>query len=215
MIKKIIIIGASGIGKEVLMTLYDCNKNLKKFEILGFVDDDQKLWNKTINEIPVLGGIEWIFKNIEKSFACIIAIGDPLSRQKIVNKLKDKKIEFALLIHPSANISKFSTIGKGCVIQPGVHIMPDTRIGDFVYVNFDSSIAHDTIIENFVTISPGVHINGNTKIGMLTDIGTGTVMKQNIEIGKKCVIGAGTVLINNVPDNSLFVGVPGKLKKKI
>jgi len=40
-------------------------------------------------------------------------------------------------------------------------------------------------------------------------------MKQNIEIGKRCVMGGETVLINNVPDNSLFIGVSGKLKKKI
>ena len=34
-----------------------------------------------------------------------------------------------------------------------------------------------------------------------------------MNIGKWTTIGAGTVLINNVPDNSLVVGNPGKIKK--
>jgi len=214
MTKKIIIIGASGLGKEVLMTLHDYNTS-KEFEILGFVDDNMNLWNKSIHDIPVLGGIDWILENAEKKIEYVIAIGVPKIRQKIVKKLENKKIKFISLIHPSTIISKSSKIGKGCVIQPGVIIMPDVKIGDFVYVNINSCIGHDSIISDFVTVNPGVHINGNTKIEMLSDIGTGVAMKQNIKIGKNCVIGAGTVLISDVPDNSLFVGVPGKLKKKI
>jgi serine acetyltransferase len=39
-------------------------------------------------------------------------------------------------------------------------------------------------------------------------------MKDEIKIGNKSVIGAGTVLIKDVPESSLVVGNPGKIKKK-
>jgi len=40
-------------------------------------------------------------------------------------------------------------------------------------------------------------------------------MNQNIRIGKWSIIGSGTILIEDVPEYSLYVGVPGKLKKRI
>ena len=47
------------------------------------------------------------------------------------------------------------------------------------------------------------------------NVGSGTVMKQGIEIKEWSIIGAGTVLITDVEKNSLYAGVPGKLKKKL
>ena len=40
-------------------------------------------------------------------------------------------------------------------------------------------------------------------------------MKQGVKIGSNSIIGAGSVLINDVPDKSLYVGVPAKLKKQL
>jgi FlaA1/EpsC-like NDP-sugar epimerase len=45
---KIVIVGSGGFGREVLWTLRDCNKKLKKYEILGFIDDDKLLKGKNI-----------------------------------------------------------------------------------------------------------------------------------------------------------------------
>lgn len=36
-----------------------------------------------------------------------------------------------------------------------------------------------------------------------------------VTIGSGCVIGAGSVVTQNIPDNSLVVGVPGKVISKI
>ena len=40
-------------------------------------------------------------------------------------------------------------------------------------------------------------------------------MKQEVEIGKESVIGAGSVVLKNVPEKSLYAGVPAKLKRNI
>ena len=211
---KIVIVGAGGFGREVLWTLRDCNKVLKKYNILGFIDDDKELKNENICGIPILGGLEW-FSDQTEDIYCAVATGDPKIRKSIVDKLKKNNVKFPTIVHPSVINSEYVKFGRGSIIQAGCILSTNIEIKEFVHINMDSTIAHDCIIEDFVTISPGVHINGNISIGENTYIGTGTVTKEKITIGKYSVVGAGTVLIDDVQDFSLYVGIPGKFKKKI
>jgi len=213
MITKIVIIGASGFGREVLWTIKDCNKQSKKYEILGFIDDNESLWGKVIDTYPVLGGLEWFSTADKENIECVIGISDVKIREKIAEKLTRQKIIFNTVIHPSVIYSESVSIGKGSIIQAGSILTIDIHIGDHVHVNIDSTIGHDSIIGNFVTINPGVNINGNTTVGNNTFIGTGTVMNQKLKIGNNSVIGAGTVLLEDVPSFSMYAGVPGKIKK--
>src|SRR3989338_2649796 len=116
---KIVIIGASGFGREVLWTLRDCNKKSKKYDILGFVDDNKSLWGTIIDEIPVLGGLGWLSTKIAKKTQCIVAIGETRMRKDVVKKLEKKNAIFATIIHPSVIHSRFVHIGKGTIIQAG------------------------------------------------------------------------------------------------
>ena len=212
---KIVIVGASGFGREALWTIQDCNKIQKKYQIMGFIDDDKSLWGKNIHGIHVLGGLEWFSNANSSGIQCVVAIGEPTIREKIVIELEKQNVLFATIIHPSVIYSDSVQIGTGCIIQAGSIITVDIKIGNHVHINIDSTIGHDTIIEDFVTVNPGVHINGNTLIERGVFIGTGTAMKQKIKIGRGSVIAAGTVVINDLPEFSLCMGVPGKLKTKI
>jgi len=210
---RIIIFGTGGFGREVLTTLNDCNKVSKKYKVVGFVDDDKSLWGKKIENLPVLGGINWFSKKEAKNVQCVVTISDCGVRQKIVNKLEKFGVKFATIIHPTVIYSKSVTIDEGTIIQAGCIFTITTRIGKHVHINIDSTIGHDCEIGDYVTINPGSHINGNNIIEIGAFVGTGTVTKQDIHIGKWSVVGAGTVLINDVQNKSTYVGVPGKLKK--
>ena len=59
-IKKIIIIGASDFGREVLWTINDCNAVTKQFDVLGFVDDNEDLKNSSVKNVPILGNMQWL-----------------------------------------------------------------------------------------------------------------------------------------------------------
>mgnify|MGYP000022805364 FL=1 len=215
MLTKIVIIGASGFGREVLWTLHDCNEKLKRYEILGFIDEDELLNGKSVNGFPILGGLDWFLTKDAKDVECVIAISDPKTRKNILNKLEKQKVSFATIIHPSVIHSDFVQIGKGTIIQAGCIITVNVKIGNYVHININSTIGHDSILQDFVTINPGVIVNGNSVIHTGVNVGTGTIMKQMIIIGKWSIIGAGTVLIENVPELSMFLGVPGKLKKEL
>lgn len=80
-----------------------------------------------------------------------------------------------------------------------------------------------TVIEDNVTISYGcyfashgygqVHTNILIKegayIGMRCNILSG---REGVTIGKKVVVGAGSLVNKNIPDNSIALGVPIKIK---
>jgi len=212
---KIVIYGSKGQGKDFLWSVKDCNKIEKKYEILGFIDDDKPKKNKIICGLPVLGDINWFTPKKVKEVQCIVAIADSKTRKKIVEKLEKRRVSFPNIIHPSVIFSNFKKIGKGVVIQAGCIFAAETSLGNHVHIQIDCTIGHDSVLNDYVTINPGVHISGNNKIGTGAQIGTGTVTKQGIKIGKWSITGAGTVLINDTLGNSVYVGVPGKLKKKI
>jgi len=212
---KIMIVGAGGFGREVLWTLHDCNKKSKKYEILGFIDDNKSLWKKHVNNFPVMGGIDWFLTKNPKDVHCIVAIGDTRIRQNVVKKLEEGNTIFETIVHPSVIFSDSVEIGKGTIIQAGSILTVNIKIGKHTHINIDSTVGHDSIIDDFVTINPGVHVNGNILIETGAFIGSGTAMKEKIRIGKWAIVGAGTALISDVPENSLYVGVPGKLKKKL
>ena len=54
-------------------------------------------------------------------------------------------------------------------------------------------------------------------IGDNSLIGIGAVILNNAKIGKNCIIGAKALITENkeIPDNSLVVGAPGRVVRKL
>jgi len=138
----------------------------------------------------------------------IIAIGDNKTRAELSHKIK---AIFKTLIHPSAVISKESSIGDGTVVYAGVVIQPNTTIGKHVIVNTSASIDHDNYIADFVHVAPKAALTGHVEVGEGSFIGAGAVVIPKIKIGKWCTIGAGSVVIKDIPDNAVVVGNPAKI----
>ena len=67
-----------------------------------------------------------------------------------------------------------------------------------------------------VTIGHGAIIHGCT-IGDDSLVGMGAIVLNGANIGKNCIIGAGALVTSNtiIPDNSLVIGSPGKVKREL
>ena len=67
-----------------------------------------------------------------------------------------------------------------------------------------------------VTVGHLVMLHGCT-IGDNSLIGIGAVILNNVKIGKNCIIGAKSLITENkeIPDNSLVVGSPGRVIRKV
>jgi serine O-acetyltransferase len=103
----------------------------------------------------------------------------------------------------------------------GISIPPETKIGSGFYIGHFGGIVvnrHSVIGKN-CNISHGVTI-GQTKRGphkgfpILGDniyIGAGAKIIGAITIGNNVAIGANCVVTKNIPDNSVVVGIPGRI----
>lgn len=60
--KDIVIIGTGGIGREVAWIIEEINNINSTWNIIGFIDDNSKTWEKEFNGYRVLGGIEALDK---------------------------------------------------------------------------------------------------------------------------------------------------------
>lgn len=93
-------------------------------------------------------------------------------------------------------------IGKGSNIQDNAVVHVDT--GFPVHIGDNVTVGHGAIIH-------GCIIEDNTLIGM------GAIILNGAKIGKNCIIGAGALVTQNtiIPDNSLVVGSPAKVMRKV
>ena len=209
--KSIVIVGAGGFGREVLEIFNDLNKQKKKWNILGFIDNNKAIHGKTINKYRVLGGLDW-FEN-HRDVGCICAIGEPKTKKKVVEMLKKMDVKFYNAIHPSVIMSEFIEFGEGIIICAGTILTVNIKIGNHVIINLNCTIGHDAVIEDYCSLMPTVKINGNNHLYEGVYIGTGAAFIHQVSVGAWSTIGAGAVVINDIPENVVAVGTPAKVIK--
>ncbi|MFP3592581.1 acetyltransferase [Chryseobacterium sp. SIMBA_038] len=206
--RKIAIIGAGGFGREVKMLIDHINQKNNQFEIIGFFDD--KKYETEINGLPYLGGLEKI-NEVDYPLSIAVAIGDPKTKQKIIQNIDNVNIEFPNLIHPSVIIGQDNVrLGKGNIICAGVIITVDIEIEDFVILNLSCTVGHDTKIKEYCSFMPTVNISGEVIINKAVYVGTGAKIINLLEIGENTIIGAGAVVSKSIPANCTAVGIPAK-----
>ena len=195
-LKKLIIIGASGHGKVVADIAVR-----NGYEEIVFLDDNDDV--KGCAGFPVIGKCSLAKKMKEEK---IVAIGNAKVREHIQDEIDN----LATLIHPEAVISRRVQIGEGSVIMAGAVVNSDAVIGKGCIINTGASVDHDCVIEDFVHISVGAHVAGTCKIGKRTWIGAGAVVSNNINVCRDCMIGAGATVVGNIDKTGTYVGTPAR-----
>lgn len=197
--EKIALIGAGGHCKIVI----DLIEELNQYEIIGIYDDNKIDF---FENIKILGNISSLDTTIDNFFICI---GNENVRKNIYTKFN--YLNYPVLIHPSAIISKKAKICDGTLICAGAVIQTGVIINKQCIINTSSTIDHESYIDEFSSVSPNAVICGRVKIGKRTFIGANATIIQCKEIGDDCVIGAGSVIIKNIGNNIKIVGNPGKI----
>ena len=196
MVKRLVILGASGHGK-VIADIAIRNG----YEDIVFLDD-----NETIKEcagFPVVGKTN---EAAQLPGDKIVAIGNSTVRKHIQENLSD----VVTLIHPNAIVSRRVRIGRGSVVMAGAVVNSDVVIGDGCIINTSASVDHDCRIGNYDHISVGAHVAGTCFIGDRTWIGAGATISNNINICNDCFVGAGAVVVKNIEKPGKYIGVPAK-----
>ena len=204
--KDLYIIGAGGFGREVAWLVERINEQNPTWDLKGFIDDNESLWNTKIDDYQVCGGIDYL-KTLDDVY-CVCAIGSARVRQLIINKLTNSKVKFATVIDPSVILSKRVQIGQGSIICAGNIITVDINIGNHVIVNLDCTIGHDCNIHDYVTVYPSVNISGCCEIEEGSELGTGTQIIQGKHITSNVIVGAGAVVVKDIEESGTYVGSP-------
>ena len=209
-----LVVGAKGFAKEILEIIYQLNQ----LENLVFYDDlNNDIADKLYNRFPVLKNTEQAstyFKTLDNRFT--LGIGNPVLRKKMYEKFSKGGGNFVSTISPLAIVGTFDVqIGIGSNVLAGAVLSNGTAIGKGCIVYYNAVIPHDCKIGDFVEISPSVVLLGRCEVGPYSHIGANATILPDLKLGRNVVIGAGSVITKDVPDNSMMVGVPAKLVKKL
>lgn len=208
--EKIAIFGAGGFGREVKFLIDQINEKNNSWTFVGFFDDGIEE-GTFVNGFKVLGGLKDL-NNYKETISVVFAVGNPIIKRKIIQKIDNNLINFPNLIHPNVQIGsdEFVEIGEGCIIAAGTVITVNIKIGNHVILNLLSTVGHDTVINDYASFMPGVNISGEVIIEEGVYVGTGAKIINQVKIGKDTIIGAGAVVSKDIPEKCTAVGVPAK-----
>lgn len=205
--KDLIIVGASGFGREMIKYIDDINAVCPRWKIKGFIDDNPAALEGYLCDYSIIGGIVDWTPHENEEFVCALAF--PEVKKKIIDLLKVKGAKFSTLVHPSAIIHSHCSIGEGCVITPNSVISANASIGNYVSI-LGSSVAHDASVGNYSTLSGKCALNGQVQVGSMAYLGCGVLVAPSKKIGDNAVVGIGSVVISNVKAGTKVFGNPAK-----
>ncbi len=205
--RKLVVVGGGGFAKEIVWLARDCG-----YDVVGVLDDNIQAHAELVANAKIIGGVDdWIkFPDVE----FIIAIGAPRTRKAVYEKMMHLgSPRFATLIHPTAAISSFVSIGEGSIVCAGCIITVDVEIGSHCIFNLNVTIGHDCVISSFTTIAPMVAVSGNVTMELGVEVGTGASIRQGVTLGRGSMLGMGAVLTKSISDCVIFAGNPARRLK--
>jgi bifunctional UDP-N-acetylglucosamine pyrophosphorylase/glucosamine-1-phosphate N-acetyltransferase len=132
------------------------------------------------------------------------------------------------VVYPFVTLEGTTSLGSGCVVEPGVHLV-NVKVGDDVHVK-TGTVAEDAVIESEASVGPYAHLRPGTRLGKHVKVGNFVETKKAVfgegakashlsyigdaEIGTDVNIGAGTITCNydgvnkhkTVLEDGVFIG---------
>lgn len=203
----LVIIGASGLAREVFDLAHICFQGNPNFKVKGFLSDNPS----SIEEMgypPVLGKVDEYDVLEDDYFFC--AIGNVFHRKRTVEIILSKGGKFINLIHPTSILSPSVKLGQGIAIKAYCTIASDVSIGDFCYLQGSVIIGHDVQIGKYCQVNSFSFFAGNVKVGDLCTINAGAKLIQSVVVEDTAKVGMGSVVLNKVKAESTVFGIPAK-----
>jgi bifunctional UDP-N-acetylglucosamine pyrophosphorylase / glucosamine-1-phosphate N-acetyltransferase len=130
------------------------------------------------------------------------------------------------VVEDNVDIGPFAHLRSGAHLAAGVHIGnfgeikdsflgPGTKMGHFSYVGNATIGAKANIGAGTITCNYDGERKHPTVIGDNVFIGSDTMLVAPVKIGERARTGAGSVVTKDVPPDSLAVGVPARVIRKL
>lgn len=130
------------------------------------------------------------------------------------------------LLEDDVDMGPFARLRKGAHLCSGVHmgnfgevkdstLGPGTKMGHFSYIGNATIGPQVNIGAGTITCNYDGEKKHPTEIGESAFIGSDTMLVAPVRIGARARTGAGAVVTKNVPDDTLAVGVPARVIRKL
>jgi sugar O-acyltransferase (sialic acid O-acetyltransferase NeuD family) len=205
----LIILGSG--NPDIIKLIDDINDNKMTYNLLGFLEKDEKLFGNKLMGYEVVGDDD-LLKTEYKNCAVINNIaGSPQLRSQVSNKfiVEYNLKNFPSLIHPSVN-TKYFNYGIGNIIYDNVSLGGDVTIGDFNVIFYGSIVAHQTKIGNFNVIGGNVIIGSRSNISDRVIVSNSATISNKIIICDDAFVGVGSVVIKSILKPKKVFGNPAR-----
>ena len=179
--RKIMIVGAGGMGREAAWTIERINEVSPTWDIIGFADDAPSKQSGSIDGYPLLGSVAAASQN-HPDAAILLAIGDNATRERLYRQLRGS--DFPIVIDPSADVAPTAELRHGVFVGP--------RAG----------VGHDSILGDFAQVCPGATLSGHTVLGEHAFIGSNACTVPGVTVGARAKVAAGTPVFANLADDA-------------
>ncbi|MCI7478359.1 MAG: acetyltransferase [Selenomonadales bacterium] len=200
------IVGAGEFAREIYDMIHGCSLK-DNWNRVYFVDTESDKKNNIVQE-------KKFFEEHSSDTEVIIALGEPLMRDKLRKLYQDKGFKFASVIHPNSVIASNVKISDGVIIFPFVFISSNVKIGENTVIHANAVIENDCKIGADCVINWQSGIGANTFIGQGSFVGPNSVVRDGLDIGDHVIIGMGSVVVKNVKSRTVYVGNPARKIKE-
>jgi sugar O-acyltransferase (sialic acid O-acetyltransferase NeuD family) len=209
-LRPLAIVGAGGLGREVLLLVRQLNEQRPTWHVTGFYDDRTPA-QPGIHGVPYRGTVADL-NAIAEPVHVVIAVGSSRSRQSIAERLNSSQLQFATLVHPSVTLANYQhiTIGAGSIICQGCILTCDITLGQHVLLNLGCTIGHDAVLADFCSLMPHANIGGEAHLETGVYLGTNATVINQVRVGAGTTVGAGAVVVRDLPGGCTAVGVPAR-----
>jgi sugar O-acyltransferase (sialic acid O-acetyltransferase NeuD family) len=209
---RLLLLGASGFGREVLWVIEDLAPADRGWEVAGFLDDDVEgaradLAGKGV-EIPVLGTIRDHQPAEGEVFFC--AIGGSRARLAVGGMMRGRGARFVNLVHPSARVHPSAAVGSGIILGPLTTLAPGCAVGDFVVLNASANVGADAVVEEGGFLGARVDVMAGARLERGAFLGSHVTVHPGVTVGEFATVGIGSVVLRRVPAGGTLLGVPAR-----
>lgn len=204
--KDLIIVGAGGMGRKVLVCLKRLNTE-NKWNIKGFLDDNEHALEGKKCDLKIIGKIsDW---NPTENQVFVMGISEPHTKRIVSELLIRKGAFFETIISPDVILGDYVEIGEGSVIMTPYNVESGCKIGKFVTM-LGSTIAIDGKLGDYSTTTGFANLT-YANIGKEVYVGSHAVILSNVTIGNGAYIGAGSIVMKDVPSYTQVFGNPARI----